>query len=146
MNLSSLARLGGIPRSHQKRGRRFTFRENFDKINEEMRKGETRNRKKAANYIARKMRQAIKKEYGKGNLYEGVGTYDYATETRVGYRKPAQHAHLLELGTDIRFVKNWFKTGKGLEVGKVTKKPILIELLKTEKRKVIEIMAESWVK
>ena len=133
------------PRSHYRTGHVFEFRENFDKINRELEKGEQRNRKKAVRYIARKMRQVIKRRYGKGNLYEGVGVYDYHDESRVGYRRPAQHAHLLELGTDTRFVKNYRGSGKSKNVGFVKAEPILIELLKTERLKVEQIMSEPWV-
>lgn len=143
---ASLPKLKSIGnRSHQRKGFQFTFRENFDKINQELLNGEKRNRKKAVRYIAKKMRQVIKQRYGKGNLYKGVGVYDYNDESRVGYRDPAQHAHLLELGTDSRIVSNWMQTGKPHKVGYIKPEPILIPLLKTEREKVIEIMSEPWV-
>lgn len=118
----------------------------FDEVNKQLNKGEKRNRLKAVRYLARKLRLEIKKEYGKNDLYEGID-YDHGeTISRFGYTKPAYHAHLIEFGTDERFVKNWRKTGKGKSVGRMPKKPIFIPFIQKEADNVGSILAEPWVK
>lgn len=124
---------------------RFSFISLFDEVNRELYKGEKRNRARAVSHVARKLRQEIKERYGKGNLYKGVGTVNEEIESRVGYKHPAQHAHLIEFGTDQRFVQNWMKTGKSKDVGMMKKRPLFVPILERETPKVKQILSTPWV-
>lgn len=124
---------------------RFTFISLFDEVNREIRKGEKRNRARAVAHVARQLRKAIAERYGKGNLYKGVGTVNDEIESQVGYHHPAQHAHLIEFGTDRRFVENWMKSGKSKDVNVMRKNPIFRPILEQEKGKVKEYLSKPWV-
>lgn len=124
---------------------RFSFISLFDEVNRELYKGEKRNRAKAVSHVARKLRQEIKARYGKGNLYKGVGTANEETQSQVGYHHPAQHAHLIEFGTDQRFVQNWMRTGRAKDVGSMKKRPLFVPILERETPKVKEILSQPWV-
>lgn len=123
----------------------FKFKSYFDEINREIDQGELRNRKKAVRYVARKLKQQVKRNFGKGSLYEGVGYEDGPVESKVGYRHPAQHAHLVEFGTDKRFVYNYKgQPGIGKPIGPMPKIPTLLPVLEQQKEKVREILSEPW--
>lgn len=125
----------------------WTFKGYGAEINRQMIQGEKRNRRKAVSYLSRKLRLEVKKRWGKNNLYEGIGHVTYERESRVGFHKPAQHAHLLEFGTDQRFVKNYMgKDGVVVSSGAAEPKPFFRPLLQREKGKVEDILSEPWVK
>jgi hypothetical protein len=124
----------------------FKFKSYYDEINKEIDKGELRNRKKAVRYVARKLKLQVKRNFGKGNLYEGVGYEDGTIESKVGYKAPAQHAHLVEFGTDERFIRNYKgQPGAIVSAGTMPKIPTLLPVIEQQKDKVTEILSEPWL-
>lgn len=117
-------------------------------VNREIQKGERRNRLKATRYITKQLKKEVAEKYGKGNLYEGIDYVHYDDLSKFGFTKPAQHAHLVEFGTDERFVKN-YRGHKGISksVGKMPKdKPVFRPVVRREALKVGEILAEPFIK
>lgn len=124
----------------------WSFSSNIDKINKEIAKGERRNRLKATRHMVSALKKRVKKEYGEGNLYEGIGLVHYKDLSKFGFKRPAQHAHLIEFGTDERFVKKWLKTNMPHAVGYMKKNPIFKETVLKEQGAVKAILSQPWVK
>lgn len=124
---------------------KINFTSYLNKQWKEIEKGEYEQRKKAAKYLTKELKNEVKKRYGGGDLLEGVAMKNYKTISKVGFGKPAYHAHLIEFGTDIRFVKNYRGT-KGLKhsVGRIKADPILEPVMKREANRVFEILSEPW--
>lgn len=124
----------------------FLFESYVDAINKDIDKYETERRKKAVQYLAKKLRQKIKNQYGKGNLYKGVAHVTYDKLSKVGYTKPAQHAHLIEFGTDRRFVMNYKgKKNNQKDVSYMKPNPILKNTINEESPMVEKILASGWL-
>ena len=117
-------------------------------VNREIQKGERRNRLKATRYITKKLKQEVKNKYGEGNLYKGIDYVHYDDLSKFGFTKPAQHAHLIEFGTDERFVKN-YRGHKGVykSVGRMKNdKPVFRPVVLREAANVGKILAEPFIK
>lgn len=117
-------------------------------VNREIQKGERRNRLKATRYITKKLKQEVKNKYGEGNLYKGIDYVHYDDLSKFGFTKPAQHAHLIEFGTDERFVKN-YRGQKGVykSVGRMKDdKPVFRPVVIREAANVGKILAEPFIK
>jgi HK97 gp10 family phage protein len=74
-----------------------------------------------------------------GNLKKGIRIKDLGQETLVGAMAPAWHAHLLEFGTDERFLKS------GKSVGGVKPRPFIFPTFEEEKSNVQQILSEAWL-
>lgn len=130
---------------HTTKRKEFKFKSYFNEINNEIDRGEFRNRKKAVRYVAMKLKQQVKKNFGKGDLYKGVGFEDGPVESKVGYRHPAQHAHLVEFGTDNRFILNYKGKKKNIKpIKPMPKIPTLLPVLEREVVNVRNILSEPW--
>lgn len=118
-----------------------------DKINKQMKDTERKCRLKAVKYLKVRLKQLVKNKYGKGDLYKGIDYYHGKYKiSKIGFRKPAYHAHLIELGTDVRWVWN-YKGHKGLlkEVGKMDEKPFFRPFLNDESENVKAIIENEWL-
>lgn len=124
---------------------KITFTSSLNSQWKEIEKGEYEQRKKAAKYLKKKLKEDVKRKYGAGDLSDGVAHVNYKTFSKVGFTKPAYHAHLLEFGTDIRFARNYLGH-KGLQhtTGRIIADPILKPVIQREADKVFEIMSEPW--
>lgn len=108
----------------------------IDKIN-------TKNRKKAAAHVKKALRKKVAERFGiSGNLYKGVDRYNGKESSFVGFMSPAQHAHLIEFGTDERFIKNYHgKQGVVVSSGRMPKRPLLQPVFDEEAEAVKRIMS-----
>lgn len=128
----------------------FTIKSYIKDIEKEIQQAEREKLKKAAQHVHKKIRDKIKhrriSQPGEppgrysGNLYKGIGYSVGKDEAIVGTKPPANHAHLLEFGTEQRTVK---KTGK--DAGKVVARPFLLPTFDEEKETVKNILSEKWV-
>jgi len=79
-------------------------------------------------------------------MLDGVYHKNEKKRSLVGYGPDAYHAHLIEFGTDQRFVKNYRgKPGVRKGVGRMEKRPILQPVLESEAGAVKRILSETWV-
>lgn len=125
----------------------FKYKSLVKEFNAELEAGTKRNVRAAALYVKKRLKQNIKKKFGKGELWEGVAVNHEKTRSLVGYTKPASHAHLVEFGTDRRFVKNWFgHKGLSFEVGAMPPKPVLIPTINNSVNQVEKILGEPLIK
>jgi HK97 gp10 family phage protein len=99
--------------------------------------------KKASMHVRKKIAEKAKSMFRKqsGNLTKGI-MWDRRGQhsTLVGVGSPAQHAHLLELGTVERKQKK-----SGRRVGKVTARPFILPTFEEELAAVKEILSEKWL-
>lgn len=125
-----------------------TFKSNIDKINKDLEKQEKLSREQAGKYSSGKIKEEVLRKFGQGDLYKGSGALQKLRyKTRVGFKKPAYHAHLVEYGTDERFINN-YRGKKGVKVssGKMPKNPFFDELLEREADNTSRIMSQVFVK
>lgn len=124
----------------------FIFISYVDRFEKKMWEADKKARLKAVKYLKVKLRQLIKNKWGKGDLYKGVDYYNGRRISKIGFHKPAYHAHLLEFGTDERFVMN-FKGHEALikSVGRMEKQEFFKPFLNDEKNNVIEIINYQWL-
>jgi hypothetical protein len=98
-----------------------------------------------------------------GDLIKGVGYKKTSPTTAlVGFHHPAEHAHLMELGTKIRSTKGrkskikkpkrGKKSKENLErikqprnTGKVDKRPFLLPTFEEEKENIKKLMSTGWL-
>lgn len=148
-------------------GHSVKFTSYLESIEKDLAKSELRLLKKAASYVAKKMREKAKSLFPQrtGHLVKGIGYKQPENHsTLVGVGPPAQHAHLLEFGTKNRTIRNrgLFQIAsdvasrkailkgkkKGAErkisAGKVTPKPFILPTLMQEESQVREILSERW--
>ena len=129
---------------------KFKFTSFIKEVNKDLLKAEKRQIKKAAKHLVSKMKKKVNmrghSQPGQapskrgGNLKKGIGYKIIGNDlVLVGYGPPAQHAHLMELGTKDRQTK----TGKN--TGKVSKRPVLIPTFEEEAGPVEKILSEKWV-
>jgi len=123
-----------------------------------------RNLRKAAligtRAIKKKARQNFKKH--SGNLIKGITWKEVGPDSViVGPASPAQHAHLLELGTkdrkhkkktgkfrvssNIKTKKGKYAQPKGGNVGKITPKPFIVPALLEVSGEVTKQLQERWL-
>lgn len=136
-----------MPRPKMFRKGNFVFVSWVDKVEKQMKESERKCRLKAVRYLKVKLKQLIKNKWGKGDLYKGVDYYHGKIRvSKIGFHKPAYHAHLIELGTDWRFVKN-FRGIQGREesVGRHEKEPFFKPFLMSEAKNVELIIAKEWL-
>lgn len=104
----------------------------ISEVNAEIEKGIKANQSKAARHVVKELKRVVGDVWAKGtgpaageapakrygDLQAGIGfQYDKnLTETKVGFRRPAYHAHLMEFGTDTRYQL----TTKTKKSGKIT--------------------------
>jgi hypothetical protein len=117
-----------------------------DKVASDMKKFELRNRKKAVRYFIKRLKAVVRKRYGKeSDLFKGIGFIHRKKYSKAGFGRPAYHAHLIEFGTDERFVQNYMgNVGQIKDVGKIKKNPILSPVINSTKDKIIDILSEPW--
>lgn len=126
----------------------------------DLQKAETRVRTKAARHLTKKMRAKVSDVYfegyasqpgeppGKksGNLRKGIGYQNLNKQhrTKVGVGPPAFHAHMLEFGTQERFVP--IKgSAKKRKVGRVLPRPFVMPTFEEEQGTVKDILSEKWL-
>jgi len=126
-------------------------------INEAMKdidKADKEVRIEASKHLIKKMKEKVSDKYFKGyhsqpgeppgshtgNLKKGIGYADSEKnhETKVGVGPPAYHAHLMEFGTDVRFVK-------GKNVGRVLPRPFVLSTFDEETEAVKRILSRKWI-
>ena len=110
----------------------------------ELNKMERKQRMKAARYLTKKVIEVATQRFGAdSNITKGI-TYDHGTYlSRVGFQKPAYHAHLIEFGTDTRFTTKGIGSGsKG--TGHIQANPFFVPTLENNTQAVINIMQEVW--
>jgi len=111
--------------------------------------------KEAAKHIRKKMKEKVSKKtkslpgmppgFNRGNLKKGI-KYEitksiYTGKTAfVGLGAPAQHGHLLEFGTAMRYTK------KGVAKGRVLPRPFVIPTFEEESEAVKNIMMGNFKK
>lgn len=127
---------------------KYTFKSQADKINKELEKAEKESRENAARALGKKLKKEVLSLYGTGDLSKGSGAIERRKQvTKVGFKKPAYHAHLIEYGTDERFVKNYLGTkGKEVSVGKMPERPFFSEFIEREAESTGRLMQKTFVK
>jgi hypothetical protein len=81
-----------------------------------------------------------------GNLLKGLGKKAMKTMVLVGFRKPADHANLLEFGTTGRVVKNSRgRVGVEASAGAMQARPFFFQTLAEEAGAVKQILSEERV-
>lgn len=134
-----------------------SFYSEIEKVIKDIEKGEFNARKRAAQHLRKKMRQKVSSKTksasgnppgrGTGNLRKGIIYVNGKERTKVGVGPPAQHAHLLEFGTEERYVKkiNGKKLSKPKYVGRVLPRPFVFPTFDEERTTVERIMSETWI-
>lgn len=121
----------------------------FDhKIFDDLDKAEKKRLSTAARYVVKKVKENVRRTWKKqsGNLLKGVVNKPLQHAQLVGYGPPAYHAHMLELGTVKRTVKNYMgKKGVAVSVGHIKPKPVLFPTFEQEAGEVENILAKAWV-
>lgn len=128
----------------------FSYKSFVHGVNKDLIKAEKRQIKKAAKHLVSKMKKKVNRRghsqpgqppsKKNASLKKGIGYKMIGNELAlVGYGPPAQHAHLMELGTKKR------QTSKGKNTGKVSKRPVLIPTFEEEAGPVENILSERWV-
>jgi len=120
---------------------KIKFDSYFKDIEKELDKQERAKRFKATKYLKKKLKQKAVQRFGAdSNITKGVLSKNkiLPRESIVGLGDPAQHAHLIEFGTDNRFQKN----GKG--TGHVSADPFVFPLFNAEAGNVERILQEEW--
>jgi HK97 gp10 family phage protein len=119
----------------------------IDKVIKDLERSENNKLIAAAKHVAEKLKENVKKQWKQHtrNLQKGVGYKKLPHAVLVGYGPPASHAHLLEMGTQHRVVKNYMGH-KGWEVsaGKITPHPVIFPTFEQETPEVERILSEPW--
>lgn len=124
---------------------KMKFISNFNSVTKKIENTERKVRKKASSYLKKKLKQKVKKKYGNGNLYKGVYKKDLINISLIGFGPPAHHAHLIEFGTDARFIKKYHgKPGVKVSSGRMIADPILETVFEEENIKIEEILSKRW--
>lgn len=129
---------------------KFAYKSWVPSVNKDLVKAEKRQIKKAAKHLVSKMKKKVNRrghsQPGQppakkgGSLKKGIGYKAIGNDlVLIGYGPPAQHGHLMELGTKKRHTK----TGKN--TGKVDKRPVIIPTFKEEAGAVENILSERWI-
>ncbi len=135
----------------------ISFYSEIEKAIKYIEKGEFNARKRAAQHLRRKMRQKVSSKTksapgnppgrGTGNLRKGIIYINGKQKTKVGVGPPAYHAHILEFGSEERYVKtsNKKKLAKPKYAGRVLPRPFVFPTFDEERATVERIMSETWV-
>lgn len=143
---------------------KVSIRSYIEEINKQIDKGVFNNQKNAAKFLVKELKEVVGESDNKGigfpslpgtpprkqsgNLQKGIGyAHDRSykdIETKVGFRSPAHHAHLMEFGTDARYQKTWKKKTLKKEkfVGHVAPRPFFVSTIMKNLDKVKEILSE----
>lgn len=119
-------------------------------INEVIRDLERAEKKRlleAARHVVGKLKENTRKQWKRhtGNLQKGIGHKELPHAVLVGYGPPAFHAHLLELGTQHRVVKNYLGApGVEVKVGRIKARPVIFPTFEQETAEVERIISIPW--
>jgi len=134
------------------------FKSYLNEVQREIDKACSEKTKKAAKLLTEKLKEKVSKNlpYGQHskagqppasiseNLMTGITSANSRHESKVGFARPAYHAHLMEFGTDPRYQKTY--NGKPLatpkEVGRVDARPFFGVTIRENAEEVGKILAE----
>jgi hypothetical protein len=119
----------------------------INEVIRDLEKSEKKRLNEAAVHLVKKLKENVKKQWKRhsGDLLKGIGHKELQHAQLVGYGPPAFHAHLLEMGTEHRVVKNYFgKQGVKKEVGKIKAHPVIFPTFEQETSAVEEILSRPW--
>ena len=118
----------------------------FEQVIKEVEREEKRRMGKAAAYLRK---QVIKQIDNMGikthsrRLKKGIRYAREGDSYLIGATSPASHAHLIHMGTDTRYVKNYMgHQGVSVNVGYVAPKPFLTKTFQEEKDEIIKRLSE----
>ena len=123
---------------------RFKMEDDLKQINKEIARAEAKNRRRAVNYLLRKLRAKIKQEglVDSGNLLKGVKKTEYEHATLAGMAPPAFHAAMLEFGSYKAGTRH---TDAGHSRGTLDKHPFFLKTWMENKATVIRMLQEDYI-
>lgn len=132
------------------RKNKFTYKSFVDDVFKDIVKAEKEVLREAAKHVRKKMKKKVsKKAQSLPGMPPGIVTRDLKKGIKfqiadrdhafVGLSAPAQHGHLLEFGTKIRYTK------KGVKKGQVLARPFVRPTFEEETEAVKRIMSGQWL-
>lgn len=121
---------------------KINFTSFTDGVLKDIRKAEKRALTKVGRHMVKEIRHKIDQVGIKkhtGHLKKGIAFKVEDDSAIIGYGPPAQHAHLVEMGTKIRHTK----TGK--VTGYIKPTPILIPTFEEQRAALREILEDRWL-